>query len=136
MLGGLSYQKGLNMEGSLARAGFDAVDRQAQGRYAGELENGEDVIIVPSVSDEEAKGLFAQGWRTLQPYLRLAKQPRQYKSVGHSTGVWFRAGLEPVEGLVQGILGSLVSPCQRVEKLLLGVEGLSGHAPTVRPHQV
>jgi alkyl hydroperoxide reductase subunit AhpC len=38
--------------------------------------NGDDVIIVPSVSDEEAKGMFAQGWKTLKPYLRLVKQPR------------------------------------------------------------
>ena len=38
--------------------------------------NGEDVIIVPSVSDDEAKGLFAEGWKTLKPYLRLVKQPR------------------------------------------------------------
>ena len=39
-------------------------------------QNGDDVIIVPSVSDEEAKSLFAQGWRTLKPYVRLTKQPR------------------------------------------------------------
>ena len=39
-------------------------------------QNGDDVIIVPSVSDEEAKGLFTQGWKTLKPYLRLTKQPR------------------------------------------------------------
>ena len=38
--------------------------------------NGEDVIIVPSVSDEEAKGMFAEGWKTLKPYLRLVKQPK------------------------------------------------------------
>ncbi|MGE3296061.1 MAG: peroxiredoxin [Porticoccaceae bacterium] len=38
-------------------------------------QNGDDVIIVPSVSDEEAKGLFAQGWKTLKPYLRVTKQP-------------------------------------------------------------
>jgi alkyl hydroperoxide reductase subunit AhpC len=37
--------------------------------------NGDDVIIVPSVSDEEAKGMFAGGWKTLKPYLRLVKQP-------------------------------------------------------------
>lgn len=37
--------------------------------------NGDDVIIVPSVSDEEAKGIFKQGWKTLKPYLRLTKQP-------------------------------------------------------------
>ncbi|MBK8132055.1 MAG: peroxidase [Gammaproteobacteria bacterium] len=39
-------------------------------------QSGDDVIIVPSVSDEEAKSLFAQGWRTLKPYVRLTKQPR------------------------------------------------------------
>jgi len=38
--------------------------------------SGDDVIIVPSVSDEEAKGLFAEGWKTLKPYLRVVKQPR------------------------------------------------------------
>ncbi|ESS69324.1 putative peroxiredoxin [Methyloglobulus morosus KoM1] len=38
--------------------------------------SGDDVIIVPSVSDEEAKGLFKEGWKTLKPYLRLVKQPR------------------------------------------------------------
>jgi alkyl hydroperoxide reductase subunit AhpC len=38
--------------------------------------NGDDVIIVPSVSDEEAKGMFAAGWKTRKPYLRLTQQPR------------------------------------------------------------
>ena len=37
---------------------------------------GEDVIIVPAVSDEEAKGKFPQGWRALKPYLRLTPQPK------------------------------------------------------------
>ena len=36
---------------------------------------GEDVIIVPSVSDEQAKELFPGGWKTLKPYLRVTKQP-------------------------------------------------------------
>ncbi|MDD5579681.1 MAG: peroxiredoxin [Methylobacter sp.] len=38
--------------------------------------DGDDVIIVPSVSDDEAKGIYPQGWKTLKPYLRLVKQPR------------------------------------------------------------
>ena len=38
--------------------------------------SGDDVIIVPSVTDEEAKGLYPEGWKTLKPYLRLVKQPR------------------------------------------------------------
>jgi alkyl hydroperoxide reductase subunit AhpC len=37
---------------------------------------GEDVIIVPAVSDEEAKNKFPKGWRTLKPYLRLTPQPK------------------------------------------------------------
>jgi alkyl hydroperoxide reductase subunit AhpC len=38
-------------------------------------QSGNDVIIVPAVSDEQAKGLFAEGWKTLKPYLRMVKQP-------------------------------------------------------------
>tara|TARA_B100001057_G_scaffold167063_2_gene167778 strand:- start:5728 stop:6387 length:660 start_codon:yes stop_codon:yes gene_type:complete len=38
--------------------------------------NGNDVIIVPSVSDEEAKERFPEGWKTLKPYLRIVKQPK------------------------------------------------------------
>ena len=37
---------------------------------------GDDVIIVPSVSDEQAKQKFPQGWKTLKPYLRIVPQPR------------------------------------------------------------
>ena len=36
---------------------------------------GEDVIIAPSVSDEDARAKFPEGWKTLKPYLRLVKQP-------------------------------------------------------------
>jgi alkyl hydroperoxide reductase subunit AhpC len=37
---------------------------------------GEDVIIVPAVSDEEAKKKFPEGWKTLKPYLRVVAQPK------------------------------------------------------------
>ncbi|MGC1304538.1 MAG: peroxiredoxin [Caulobacteraceae bacterium] len=37
--------------------------------------HGEDVIIVPSISDEQAKELFPGGWTTHKPYLRTTKQP-------------------------------------------------------------
>ena len=37
---------------------------------------GEDVIIVPAVKDEDAKKLFPEGWKTLKPYLRVVPQPR------------------------------------------------------------
>ncbi|MGI9511525.1 MAG: peroxiredoxin [Anderseniella sp.] len=38
-------------------------------------QNGEDVIIVPAVSDEEAKEKFPQGWKSPKPYIRLVSQP-------------------------------------------------------------
>ena len=38
--------------------------------------NGEDCIIVPSVSDEDAKKKFPGGWKTVKPYLRLVPQPK------------------------------------------------------------
>lgn len=36
---------------------------------------GQDVIIVPSVPNEEASRLFPNGWEEQRPYLRLVKQP-------------------------------------------------------------
>ena len=36
---------------------------------------GEDVIIAGSVSDEDAKTLFPDGWKAPKPYLRIIKQP-------------------------------------------------------------
>jgi alkyl hydroperoxide reductase subunit AhpC len=38
--------------------------------------HGEDVVIVPSVSDEDAKAKFPAGWKTLKPYLRVVAQPQ------------------------------------------------------------
>ena len=37
---------------------------------------GEDVIIVPSLSDDEVRQKFPQGWRALKPYLHLVPQPK------------------------------------------------------------
>ena len=37
---------------------------------------GEDVIIVPSVSDADAKKQYPDGWKTLRPYLRVVPQPK------------------------------------------------------------
>jgi alkyl hydroperoxide reductase subunit AhpC len=38
--------------------------------------NGEDVIIVPAVSNEAAKAKYPEGWKELKPYLRIVPQPR------------------------------------------------------------
>jgi alkyl hydroperoxide reductase subunit AhpC len=37
---------------------------------------GEDVIIAGSVSDEEAKKVYPDGWKAPRPYLRIVPQPR------------------------------------------------------------
>jgi alkyl hydroperoxide reductase subunit AhpC len=38
--------------------------------------DGDQVIIVPSLSDEDAKLRFPNGWTTLKPYLRMVDQPK------------------------------------------------------------
>jgi thioredoxin-dependent peroxiredoxin len=37
--------------------------------------HGDDVIIVGSVSDDDAKTMFPAGWRSPKPYIRIVKQP-------------------------------------------------------------
>ena len=37
---------------------------------------GEDVIIPPAVSDEQAKQKYPKGWKALKPYLRIVTKPR------------------------------------------------------------
>jgi alkyl hydroperoxide reductase subunit AhpC len=37
---------------------------------------GEDVIIAPSVSDDDAKKAYPSGWKTVKPYLRIVPQPK------------------------------------------------------------
>ena len=39
-------------------------------------QQGGDCIIVPAVSDEDAKAKFPGGWKTLKPYLRIVPQPK------------------------------------------------------------
>lgn len=38
--------------------------------------NGDDVIIAGSVSDDDAKKLFPNGWKSVKPYLRVVAQPK------------------------------------------------------------
>ena len=37
---------------------------------------GDDVIIIPAVTDDEARQRFPDGWTALKPYLRIVSQPR------------------------------------------------------------
>jgi hypothetical protein len=48
---------------------------------------GEDVIIVPAVSDEEARQRFPNGWKSVTPYLRVVPQPgTEVPAQGQTTG--------------------------------------------------
>jgi alkyl hydroperoxide reductase subunit AhpC len=46
--------------------------------------DGEDCIIVPAVTDEQAKEKFPAGWKTVNPYLRVTPQPNKVKGEGQS----------------------------------------------------
>ncbi len=37
---------------------------------------GEDVVILPAVSDEDAKAKYPDGWKTPLPYIRIVPQPK------------------------------------------------------------
>ncbi len=37
---------------------------------------GEDVVIGAAISDDEAKTIWPEGWKTPKPYLRIARQPK------------------------------------------------------------
>jgi alkyl hydroperoxide reductase subunit AhpC len=57
---------------------------------------GDDVIIAGSVSDDDAKKLFPQGWKSPKPYLRIVEQPKdsvRYQKNGIAT---FDAPVEDV----------------------------------------
>jgi alkyl hydroperoxide reductase subunit AhpC len=38
--------------------------------------SGEDVIIIPALSDDEARTRFPAGWKTVKPYMRVVSQPQ------------------------------------------------------------
>ena len=57
---------------------IDSLQLTAQHKVATPVnwKDGDDVIIVPALSDEEAKEKFPDGWDAKKPYLRMVKQPR------------------------------------------------------------
>ncbi len=56
---------------------LDSIQLTADHKVAtpADWKQGEDVIIVPSVSNEEAEEKYPQGWSSPKPYLRLVSQP-------------------------------------------------------------
>lgn len=57
---------------------IDSIQLTAKHRVAtpANWKQGEDVIIGGSVSDDEAKKLYPEGWKAPRPYLRIVKQPQ------------------------------------------------------------
>jgi alkyl hydroperoxide reductase subunit AhpC len=57
---------------------LDSLQLTAKHRVATPVnwKQGEDVIIAGSVSDEEAKRIYPQGWKAPRPYIRIVPQPR------------------------------------------------------------
>jgi thioredoxin-dependent peroxiredoxin len=44
--------------------------------------DGDDCIIVPAITDEQAKEKFPAGWNAVKPYLRITPQPNKTKAAG------------------------------------------------------
>src|ERR1700723_2633 len=70
MTTGRNFDEGLRV--------IDSLQLNAKHRVAtpANWKQGEDVILTGAVSDEEAKKLYPQGWKTPKPYIRVVPQPR------------------------------------------------------------
>ena len=57
---------------------IDSLQMTAKHRVAtpSDWKQGEDVIIAGSVSDDEAKTIYPQGWKSPKPYIRIVPQPK------------------------------------------------------------
>ena len=57
---------------------IDSLQMTAKHRVAtpADWKQGEDVILTGGITDEEAKKLYPQGWKTPKPYIRIVPQPR------------------------------------------------------------
>ena len=57
---------------------IDSVQLTAKHKVATPVnwKQGEDVIIVPAVSDDEARQKYPGGWKSPKPYLRIVPQPK------------------------------------------------------------
>ena len=73
--------------------------------------HGDDVIILPAVSDEEAKQKYPGGWKAPKPYLRIVARSRKFQRSGLSS--------EPSRSSVLALDGDQ-SRCSRRRALALG----------------
>jgi alkyl hydroperoxide reductase subunit AhpC len=73
----LPAEVGETSEGREVLRVLDSIQLTAKHKVATPVnwKNGEDVIIVPAVSDDEAKEKYPGGWEAPKPYLRIVPQP-------------------------------------------------------------
>jgi alkyl hydroperoxide reductase subunit AhpC len=71
---GRNFQELLRVIDSLQLTSNYSVATPVEWKY------GEDCIIVPSISDEEAREKFPAGFKTVKPYLRITPQPDKVKA--------------------------------------------------------
>jgi thioredoxin-dependent peroxiredoxin len=66
---------------------IDSLQRTAEHRVATPVQwiQGKDVIIIPSVSDEEAMSIYPDGWKAPKPYLRIVPDPRGRESLARES---------------------------------------------------
>ena len=67
---GRNFDEVLRLLGSIQLTAKHKVATPANWKQGG------DVVIVPSVSNDEAKQKYPDGWKSPKPYLRIVKQPR------------------------------------------------------------
>jgi thioredoxin-dependent peroxiredoxin len=67
-----------NLTSAQLLRGLDSIQLTATHKVATPVnwKHGEDVIIAPAVSDEEAKQKYPDGWKAPKPYLRIVPQPK------------------------------------------------------------
>jgi siroheme synthase-like protein len=90
---------------------------------------GEDVIIVPAVTDEEARAKFPRGWRALKPYLRSRPSPSRPSA---DMSAYYPVFLDLTDGPVLVVGGGSVAE-GKVEGLLAAGANVTVVSPTVTP---
>lgn len=74
----LSYPMGTGRNFNEVLRVLDSLQLTAKHKVATPVnwQQGDDVIIVPAVSDAEAKDKYPDGWKSPKPYLRIVPQPK------------------------------------------------------------
>jgi alkyl hydroperoxide reductase subunit AhpC len=90
---------------------------------------GEDVIISPALSDEEARSRFAAGWRSPAPYVRLVPDPRG----GRRTTPMAESWIEKLASAMQSSALQWIGAAGAVLRTAPAISAARSVAPSSRP---